>query len=309
MEIEKSELKRMSFLILSATPPDAQFVALLNRLSEFPQASIAVHHDRYQAGEFPKSLIDRFGLLMVIPEYRTYWSHINNVLATIDGLELLYNQQPQIEWFLTITPACYPIKPIDAIQHFYNGCSYDALIDMHRVGETSEFTELDKFILRDFLMQPFMKIPFVSKQLKFHWKILRKRVSCLPHPYLETYRPWQGSNWFSLNRKVVEKMIREDLKHHALVEFYRHHVVSTPDMHPCPQETVLQTYIGNNPSFKVAFNSYRYINWEGTTDWSPNTLNYRYLEDIKSTEAHWARKFSLPHSSELLNFIEKKILK
>lgn len=63
-------------------------------------------------------------------------------------------------------------------------------------------------------------------------------------------------------------------------------------MHPCPQETVLQTFIANQADLNINYNNYRYINWQGTKNWSPNNLTLDHFEGIRKSGAHWARKFS-----------------
>ncbi len=297
----------LGFAILSFEQPDDHFICLLDKLKQFPNARIAIHHDKEQGGEFPSKLIKKFGLLMVEPTYRTHWSHINNVLATIETFELLYKQSPEVNWFITITPACYPIKPVAEIQDFYNTCAYDALIDMHPIGKSPRYTEIDQYQLRDFNYQPWLQVPFLSKKFHFYWRTIRKRIKIHPHPFLDENEPWQGSNWLSINRTVVEKIIAEDVKNGGLVNFYKNHIGANPNMHPCPQETVLQTFVANQADLKIEYNNYRYINWEETKNWSPNTLNIGHFEDIKKSDAHWARKFD-NDSIELLKLIEARLL-
>ena len=151
--------------------PSEHFICLLDKLVQFTNAKIAIHHDKEQGGEFPAKLIQKYTIAE--STYRTYWSHINNVLATIETFELLFKQAPDIDWFLTITPACYPIKPVAEIQDFYNTCAYDALIDMHPIGKSPQFEEIDRYQIRDFKYQPWLKVPFISK----HFASIGERAS------------------------------------------------------------------------------------------------------------------------------------
>lgn len=302
------ENKKLGFLILSAAPVDVQFIALLDKLFLFKMSSIVVHHDSIQGGVFPVEIIQKYNITLVQPEYRTYWSHLNNVLATIDGLQVLYDLALDIDWFLTITPTCYPIKPIGVIQEFYDNCEFDALIDMHQVGHSDHFRELDSFLLRDFTHQPCCKLPFLSKDLKFYWRTFRKKLNINPHPFLDIRIPFQGSNWLSINRRIVKHIIDADLKNGDLVSFYKNNVVANPDMHPCPQETILPTFIGNLVDVKILHDNYRYINWAGSTDWSPNILTMSHLDDIIKCKAHWARKFNDGASAQLLKNINFELL-
>jgi len=302
------ENKRIGFLLLMASPVDNQFIKLLNRLYEFPNTLIVIHHDEYQAELFPKDIKLKYNIKFVEPCYRTYWSHLNNVLATLDGLKLMYDEDTKVDWFITLTPSCYPIKPIVEIQQFYNFCQFDALIDMHRIGRSDQTKDLDKYQIRDFNMQPWFKIPFITKSGGFYWKTIRKQIKIEQHPFFIKNIPYQGSNWFSLNRTVVKEIIEQDLKHGDLVQFYQRYIVSQPDMHPCPQETILQTFVANLPQVRIFYDNFRYINWEGRTDWSPNVLDLKYSNDLMNTTAHWARKFKPGFSDEIIQFVDKKLL-
>ncbi len=162
------ETKRLGFLLLNSAPITNHFIRLLEALNRFKESSIVIHHDVEQAGEFPEEIRQRFNLIILKHSYKTYWSHVNNVYATIDGLEELYKQTLTIDWFITLTPSCYPIKAIEHIEAFYNQCDKDALIDMHVIGGSKEFEQLDVYLKRDFKEQPWFNIPFISSRGKFY---------------------------------------------------------------------------------------------------------------------------------------------
>lgn len=104
-------------------------------------------------------------------------------------------------------------------------------------------------------------------------------------------------------------MIKEEVKDGELVKFYKKHIKATPNMHPCPQETVLQTFIANQEDLKIDYNNYRYINWQGTKNWSPNNLTLDHFEEIRKSGAHWARKFdNTTTSSSLKVKIDNELL-
>lgn len=300
--------KNLGFLILSATQVDTHLLNLLDRLIEFPDAAIAVHHDYAQAGQFPLDVVKKYNILLTNHSYKTYWSHINNVYATIDGLKLLYDQSPKIDWFITLTPSCYPIQKMDNIQYFYNICEYDALIDMHHIGYSDRFVDLDKYLIRDFTSQPWFKMPFFTKKGSFYWKTLRKKINSTNHPFINNNLPYQGSNWLSINRKVVKEIIDQNVINGDLFQFYKEHIACLPDMHPCPQETILQTFIGNLKGISIDYNNYRYINWNDSKSWSPNILDLSYWDDIVKTNAHWARKFQKGKSDALREQIDRILL-
>ncbi|MBP5502605.1 MAG: hypothetical protein J6Y24_07440 [Bacteroidales bacterium] len=107
---------KIAFIILSCDYPGNHFTRLLERLAEFEDSVIYIHHD-YNQNDFDKSLLNRFNIVMAKNNYVTYWSHINNVKATWDLIKQA-NEECKPDWTITLTPTCYPIKSISQIEIF-----------------------------------------------------------------------------------------------------------------------------------------------------------------------------------------------
>jgi hypothetical protein len=127
-------------------------------------------------------------------------------------------------------------------------------------------------------------------------------------PFVKDYKPYTGSQWCMLNKKAMKILMESDLKN-QLMTFYIEKVNSYyPKTIISPDEVVFQTFFGNNKLLKNECKNYRYINWENVTDWHPNTLTLEYFDDIKNSDALFARKFDQSKSKELLDRIEKELL-
>jgi hypothetical protein len=302
----------LGFIFLTFEPVNDIFIKHLELLSKIKNSKIAVHHDYYKC-EFPDKIIKRFNLSIVNPYYKTYWSHVNNVKAMIDGFKMLYTQPNPPDWYITLTPSCFPIKSIDKIESFYNEANknnIDAFIDMHEVGNTPDMKMLDKTLLRDMYMQPWFKIPFISKKGKFYLRQIRKNLNVNNNPFVGgKYIYWQGSNHLSINKKIVEKIIDSKSSINELISFYETNIVETPDMHPCPQETIIQTFIANQENINIMYNNYRYIDWNNPEkEWSPKVLTEKDYIFLKDSDALWARKLLSPQSDSLITKIENTLI-
>ena len=114
--------------------------------------------------------------------------------------------------------------------------------------------------------QPWFKVPFISKRGRFYFRQIFKKVPIEDNPFVNgQFEYYQGSNYFYLNRKAILKIIdpRSEIK--CLINFYRKYVVASPKMHPCPQETIIQTFLGGQKDIVIQKKNYRFIDWKDVT--------------------------------------------
>ncbi|TDH20837.1 hypothetical protein EXU57_20805 [Segetibacter sp. 3557_3] len=298
---------RLGFLILSCNEPDEIYTKLLTFLSGFSNAITYVHHD-FNQSSLSAEFISQQQIEIVKPHYKTYWSHVNNVLATIEGLRQMIKSSAPPDWFITLTPNCFPIKSKQEIETFFNNAVDDAYIDMHRVKD-GNFGELDKWLLRDMEKQLWFRLPFLNRKAQPVFRNVRRKIPVARNPFLNgTYEYYHGSNYFFLNKTAALKLVNEDSLISDLIQFYHRYIIANPNMHPCPQETIIQTFLANQPDLKINFNNYRFIDWNNAVNWSPNWLTKRHFPEIKNTDGIWARKLRYPESKTLVDEIERMLL-
>jgi hypothetical protein len=300
-------MKKLGFHILTYQEPGQFFLKLLDRLRELPNVDIVLHHDTHQSS-FPQEIVEKYQLKLVEQPRRTYWSHLNNVLATFDALFLLYNQPNPPDWYIALTPNCYPIKKIEEIVNFFENTELDYYMENREVVYGKPVIDIDEYIADAFYKREIAKIPFISKKGNFYWRSIKKSRKNVP--FNETFKLYHGSNWMMFNHKTMQAIAEQNPYEHFLVKFYKENITGT-NQHPCPQEVIIPCLIRNAPiSLKGDNNyAYRYINWEGAKDWHPNTLTLKHLEAILKSDALFARKFSDKEGDELVNYIDKNILK
>lgn len=300
---------KLGFYILSYQSPDPVFLRLLSRLRELPNSDIVIHHDLHQS-DFPKDLIQKYDLRLVEKPHRTHWSHLNNVIATFDALTLLYNQPQPPDWYIALTPNCYPLKSAEHILDFFANTCEDYYLDVREVQPNNFPIPLDQWFYEGFHKRIAFYIPFISRKLKFYWRPVKVDRKPGEVPFSKSFRLFWGSNWMMLNRRTLEEAIlKANPYQHPLVNFYKKYITGD-NQHPCPQEVIIPSLICNTSGIKGDMgNNCRYINWTGVSGWSPNTISMSYWEDLRSTEALWARKFSPGVSDEVMDKIDREILK
>ncbi len=298
---------KLGFIILTFTPPDLLFEKLVQRIREIPDSEIVLHHDYSQSG-FPQEFIEKYKILQTRNSHVTKWSHINNVIATIEGFERLYELPDRPDWYITITPNCYPIKSANFIHDFFKTTNANALLKMRKVSLSNPDKMLDKYIVRD-LRHRCVKVPYVNKHLKRSFREFFIKRTSAPIPFDdERYPLWHGSNWLALDKKIVGRMINENLKESYSVKFYKDFYRQGSNMHPCPQEIIIPSYVGNQKDLKIEFNHYRFIDWQEHQNWHPNILQKKDFSQLRESEALWARKFEAKGSSEVIHLIDTNLL-
>ena len=295
--------KELAFVMLSHRQPDAVFRRLLNRLSEIQNAAIGIHHDFGQS-DFPQELIDEHDLSMVNDWTPTQWGHASKVPATLKVFrDLLENTSA--EWFITISPNCYPLKATTGIADFFRHAQSDAMVEMRPVLKGSP-----PGILRNKYRFLFSKrlfaIPWISKRGQFYFRDLRIPVARGRTPFAEL-TPYQGSDWFALRRRVVEKMLSKKIEEGDVLA-YLSKINRQKNTLVSPIEMVIQTFLGNESDINIETNNYRFIDWENAKNFHPNTLTMKHWSSIRTSNALFARKFSPSISDELLCRIDQEVL-
>lgn len=291
---------KLGFSILSYLPPDAVFLQLLKQIGTWPGASMAIHHDSYQT-PIP-TVFSQLGALLTNKVYRTYWSHLNNVLATVETLKTLMNQAEKPDWVFTLTPNDLPIKGHNYITNELTNTNANALVDFREVNIANPATDLDTWLATELEHPIQFKMPFVSKKGTLYSRPVRRPVR-RKHPFDNDLPFCHGSNWFTLRADVVDWLLDQNIEAHPATQFYKRFAHKT-EMHPCPQEVILQSILNKCPFIKKTGNTRRFIDWEGGANYHPANLNLLHLDAINQSDAFFARKFVVGHSDALINKIK-----
>lgn len=291
---------RLGFQLLSHRPPDKVFIKLLDKPNELPDRRIVIHHD-FSQSEFPKELEDKYGLELIRPSRKTQWGHISKVPAIIDCFyKLLEGDVP--DWFFSLSPNCYPVRPWNELIDFLKETPFDTFIECNPLG--MEHEGVQQWHFRTLFTKFRFSFPMISRRGKFYWRSFRTPINIEHTPFASGYRAYTGSDWFALNKSAAMKMKTEQLHRHKILDYIAKANLA-PDANASPVEIVFQTFYGNISDLNHAYHNLHYINWDESTDWHPNSLTESDLPKIKSSKAFFARKFNSERSMGLIEEISK----
>jgi hypothetical protein len=293
---------KIGFSILSHEETGPMLVKLLNQLNTYPDKEIVIHHDFYQA-DFKKDLLKEISYELVKGFVRTYWSHTNNIQAILETFKSLYNKK--CEWYITLSANCYPIKSSRDVIEFLKGTEKDGFIEHNNV--LTDHFDFYRYFRKGFETKYLFQVPFISKKGKFKYRTLRKSRPVNARVLGTSYIPYHGSDWFMVNRDVMDYILSNEKRIKEIVAFLED-VNKGSDINVCPPEIVFQTLLANSNMFNLDKNNYRFINWTDSKNWHPNILTDADFNSMKASSALFARKFVWEHSKELIALIDREIL-
>ncbi|MEO9467880.1 beta-1,6-N-acetylglucosaminyltransferase [Parasphingorhabdus sp.] len=289
------------FVILSHKSP-GQLLRLcetLNRLHNAPP--IACHHDFSQA-ELDQKLFPP-NVHFVDNWVTTGWGKWSLVEATLRGLRQLYSVSDP-DYFVLLSGADYPIATASKIHADLEQSGADAFIDAFPVEESlagnvpqgspllaHHRARYNLELERNRYIRAQLKIPIIRFRPPQHSSTLERyprlggTTVTLPFnspssPFDRTYRCYAGSQWFTGNRKVANKLLNPNEKDLKLQRYYRSRINS--------DESYFQTVICNDDSLSYQDKSFRYLIWRGA---HPIDLGVEQFQDIIGSGLHFARKF------------------
>ncbi len=133
--------------------------------------------------------------------------------------------------------------------------------------------------------------------LRFIHKInaIQKKIGYKRKIDLKNRKLFGGSTWWSLSRNTLDFVIDYTKKQPYLIRRLKHTF--------CSEEIYFQTVIMNSVhADKVTNTNLRYVNWNLKHNSIPAVLDIDDLENIKSGNFLFARKFDSPYSNELKTY-------
>lgn len=284
-------------------PQIARLSGALNRL--FGDPPIVCHHD------FSKSALNerRFpaNVRFVKPHIQTNWGTISLVHAMLKALRQLY-ETASPHWFYLLSGSDYPIQTADFIQDELARTPYDAFIRLKRIdharvpmrakdqggleSESYERVAYERYIGRSIPI-PSPKHPFRGPAAK-HLHILNPTLLGPFHPFGADFHCYAGDQWFAANAKAATALLAG--KNESLLRYFSGRF--PPDEAFCP------TVLGNASELRVAPENKHFLRWQAGHH--PQTLDESDLPAIRSSKAHFARKFApnSPVLDELDSYLE-----
>jgi len=287
-----------------------RLIRTLNRMFDHPP--IACHHDFGQNPQFIANC--PANVRLVRPHVATRWGDFSCVEAMIKALRLLYSGEDRPGWFVFLSGSDYPLKSADKILADLHGSPFDGHIEHKLVSEGDLVYPPDPDNLQGWKWETWLKqchkrycslrvnVWGINRYLRFS-----KRTFWLEHPiftrgrvpFTAEFKCYAGEVWFSANHRCAERIIDFHDRDRRVIEHYRKTLV--------PEESYLQTVLANASDLKLSQNYLRYVDWTGRKS-NPKVLTMDDLPKLRSSGAHFARKFDEGIDTAILDELDKWIV-
>ena len=289
---------KIGFAILSYDKPN-QLLRLVSALTAmFKSPPIVCHHNFRQCSldeaAFPSNVS------FAKPFINTKWGHITTPQAALLAFQLL-REKAKPDWYVLLSGTDYPCRSAADILAELSASPYDAYLD-HREVTTGEIPEgyvgssvgfgragwismgYDRYVqaywCRPLLIGKMLKaglFPFRRK----HYAIKNARIN----QWYQSKRSWKvygGAFWFEANAKAIDCLLDTSLT----ASFFKHYKGRF-----IPEESLFHSILCNQPQLKIANDSKRFEDWDGSIDPHPQWIEERHFPAILRSGAHFARKF------------------
>jgi hypothetical protein len=226
------------------------------------------------------------------------------VEAALDALKLLYVDEGP-DWFVLLGISDYPILSAERVLADLRSISADALMDYRSVGDPDlcigpaanpALLHFDRnenrHIAAKWYLSTQVWFPTVRKKPSGGFRLGRATKLLSVHypfsPFDSDFRCFNGSHWFSANRKVAGILNNPTERHLHLRRHFRRRAV--------PEESYYQSVLCNADVIINRHNK-RFERWNGGGA-HPQWLTSSELDEMLASGCHFARKF-LPNDPVL----------
>ena len=296
-----NKMKKHAFLIGAYQNPD-YLLSLVNSLDS-ERSNIYIHINKQFIADFSdfiKSVSDRPNIIVVNPIYVRWGGQtlLQSMMRMLDVARMSLDNN----WFHFITGQDILIKPLSCLFEFFDNhpdenyieygsdlLSLDSKSYLIGINRSQHYHLFDYLNYRGNRLHRQIEKWFVRTQQLLHLK----RKWPFPNYY-------QGSGWFSLNRKAIDVLTDYLIKHSDVIKFTF-----------APDEVIIQSVILNNKEkLNVVNNNLRLIVWDNRGEvGSPVILTEEHIDIIKKTDRFFARKIDPIRSKRLIEILINKDIK
>lgn len=300
---------QLGFVLVTHSNPE-QIVFLCRALSDkFGSPPIAIHHDVNQC-YLPLSKLPS-NVSVVKNPVQTRWSSITIVEAYLLSLGLLY-ETASPDWAVSLSAADYLATTPERILAYLQRTPADVLMDFRELNigvpePVDASSPATVFHTPYYIEAAYSRLVTPKLHNRIRRTLFGSKAKVRPEPrfierwftpFNDTFRPYGGDAWHTLNRRAAVVLLRDDKKAKELRHFYRRRFV--------PEEGYYQPILLNDPGLRFENNNRRYTIWDGSGDQChPAILTASDVDTIAASSSHFARKF--PFDLELYRAMDEAI--
>ena len=121
------------------------------------------------------------------------------------------------------------------------------------------------------------------------------------NPFRAGFRCYTGSAWWTLGRRVVERLVRRSDADARLVRHYRRSQFAAT-------ESFFPTLLRNDPELRLTTDDdKRFVRWSRPETGRPDTLGEADYDELVASGDHFARKIDQHSAGRLLDLHDERI--
>ncbi|HEU4472148.1 MAG TPA: beta-1,6-N-acetylglucosaminyltransferase [Flavisolibacter sp.] len=239
--------------------------------------------------------------LQFVPRAKADWGSLGIVEAMLNGLRAIRQADRGAEHFILLSGQDYPIKSNSHIDRFLSEnkkkifLEYFSLPDPAKWKPNGGLYRVNKYYMGlDFRQRYTAKaVNLAARFLPF----LRRKV-------YNSMKPYAGSMWWILDKEALNYILDFVDGHPGYWAFHRFTFA--------PDEVFFHTILLNAAkgalSSEIINNDRRFIRWKDMSASHPELIGRHYFEELKATEALFARKFDQAVDPDILDLIDDHFL-
>lgn len=314
-------MSRFVYLIVSHTNP-GQVLRLATAITNAsPGSQIAIHHDpsksRLDSPNLPK-------VHLVPNPLSVEWGAYSQIEMLLHSLRWI-SANLDFDWVVVISGQDYPTQSLAQFETRLASSRYDAFIRYFRIDDPGHwprdvgarryyfrYVSVPRFryyyrlpeALKRFLgktktwfneSQSLVRILTLPRGL--HTKVGIRRIF---RPFNERFVCYGGWDWFNLNRRCVDTILKDAEGKPEIFAYYRGTLL--------PSESLIHSLLANNDRINVFNDACRFVHWgEKRHATSPEIIRCKDLHLVLESGEPFARKFDINIDSTVLDRLDARI--
>ncbi len=283
---------KITYLLIAHKLP-GQLARLLNAL-DGEDVGFVIHIDRKSDEAAFRKLCAGKNVRWVTNRVRVQWGGFSQVEATMNSLREALQHFPSSDYFIYLSGQDFPVKPHARRMDFFREANGKSFLEYFPLPSPSWAGNggLDRMRKRHYN--------------DLRGKLLRRVVTRIAHllparKFPEGWKPFGGGCYFALTNKHAGHLLKISREEKWKLRFFRRAL--------CPDELVVQTVLLSTigPEQFVSDNLHL-IHWQPLQR-NPDVITVSHFSSLAAARALFARKFDETIDPEILDRVEKELLK
>jgi hypothetical protein len=289
---------RKAYIIL-AHKDEGQLIRLVDRLND-GHSRFFVHIDLKSKMHKNNELFHDNGQVTMLKSTASVWGSFGLVRATLNALSVI-KRNGDFDRVILLSGQDYPIRSNAAIDEFFNKSPYSNFLESFELPNHNKWpANGGSYRINKYYLGPLFLAKYSARAINFLSSLMevfkRKLNLGLKH--------FHGSQWWMLDMKAVDHILHFVNQNPQFSAFHRYTFA--------PDEVFFQTILLNTKDVQlkqsISNDNKRFMKWRNSESAHPENLLVTDLEEIKSSNDLFARKFDGHTDSAILDIIDRDCL-